>query len=192
MNEFVVIAAIAAVIGFIIGWLIEWWLDLTRWKVRAKQAGVTILEDAGASEIDAESASVFERVLNAKETELKNLRIEHDDLIAKLGRAEAKLEERELQLDRAQDELAKQRARLTSVQTDFNEYMRDHPDDLSAIAGIDQEMWTQLYNGGIHSYAQLAATTPEHLREIAGAGAGTYAELERWIEQAKTMANRAA
>lgn len=179
-SELVVVAAIALVSGFIIGWLVEWWLDLTRWKVRAKQAGLTFLSDAGMSAGDAESAAVFERILNTKETELHNLRSAHEDTIAQLGRAQAMLEEHEAQ-----------QAQLADLRTSFNEYMRDHPDDLSAIAGIDQEMWTHLYNAGIYSYAQLAETTPEQLRAAAGPTAGTYAELEKWIEQAQTLARRA-
>ncbi len=61
-------------------------------------------------------------------------------------------------------------------------------DDLTAIRGIGIATENRLYRAGIKSYRQLARATPEDVRKILGKFAGG-ASVEKWIAQAKQLAN---
>jgi len=60
------------------------------------------------------------------------------------------------------------------------------PDDLTSIRGIGPGMRGRLNQAGIHTFAQIAQSTPEELRELLG-DAGRLAKVEMWIEQAHDM-----
>jgi predicted flap endonuclease-1-like 5' DNA nuclease len=62
------------------------------------------------------------------------------------------------------------------------------PNDLTTIPGIGQGMQRLLNNAGIYDFAQLAGSTPEHLRHILGR-AGQLADVENWIDQARKLGN---
>ncbi len=62
------------------------------------------------------------------------------------------------------------------------------PDDLAAIRGTGIATQDRLIRAGIESYGQLARATPEDVREILGKFAGG-ASVEKWIAQAKQLAN---
>lgn len=57
------------------------------------------------------------------------------------------------------------------------------PDDLTAINGIGPAYARRLAEGGITTFAAIAASTPEHLRRVARAAA--MAKPEEWIAQAR-------
>ena len=59
-------------------------------------------------------------------------------------------------------------------------------DDLEVIHGIGPGMAKHLYAAGFLSFAKLAASTPEQLREILGK-AGKLATVETWITQAQDL-----
>ncbi len=61
------------------------------------------------------------------------------------------------------------------------------PDDLTAIRGIGIASQNRLYAAGIKTYAQLAAATPEGLRNILGK-TGQGAKVGDWIVQARDLA----
>ena len=61
------------------------------------------------------------------------------------------------------------------------------PDDLTTIRGIGPSMQQRLNEAGIDTYAQLAASTEEQLREALGETAGRLAKVEEWIEQARGL-----
>ena len=61
------------------------------------------------------------------------------------------------------------------------------PDDLTVITGIGLTRKGQLNEAGYYTFAQLAQSTPQKLREILGESARS-ANLENWIEQAKDLA----
>jgi predicted flap endonuclease-1-like 5' DNA nuclease len=64
------------------------------------------------------------------------------------------------------------------------------PDDLTAIAGIGPTTLDALYHAGICTFAQLAAATPEQLRDLLPAPAvGVEVDYTPWIEQAKRLAS---
>jgi predicted flap endonuclease-1-like 5' DNA nuclease len=62
------------------------------------------------------------------------------------------------------------------------------PDDLTGISGIGQGIQRRLNSAGIYDFAQLAASTPEHLRRILGT-VGQLADVENWIDQARKLPN---
>ena len=59
-------------------------------------------------------------------------------------------------------------------------------DDLTAIGGIGVGMKQRLNQGGIRSFAQLAHSTPEQLREVLG-NAGRLAKVNNWIKEAQDL-----
>jgi predicted flap endonuclease-1-like 5' DNA nuclease len=64
------------------------------------------------------------------------------------------------------------------------------PDDLTAISGIGPTTLDALYHAGICTFDQLAAATPEQLRDVLPAPAvGVEVDYTPWIEQAKRLAN---
>lgn len=60
------------------------------------------------------------------------------------------------------------------------------PDDFKVIHGIGHGMANLLYTAGISSFAQLAASTPEQLRQVLGK-TGKLAKVESWIAQAQDL-----
>jgi predicted flap endonuclease-1-like 5' DNA nuclease len=64
------------------------------------------------------------------------------------------------------------------------------PDDLTTIRGIGPVMLQRLNQAGIYTYAQLATSTPDELRQ-ALREAARLAKVEEWIEQAQKLAGLA-
>jgi len=60
-------------------------------------------------------------------------------------------------------------------------------DDLMAIRGIGPAMQSRLNKGGLHTYRQLATTTPDELHQILG-DVSRLANLEEWISEARKLA----
>ncbi len=64
-------------------------------------------------------------------------------------------------------------------------------DDLKQIKGIGPVLERKLHELGVHSFADLAALTPERIREIdAAIEFPGRIERERWVEQAKELLAR--
>jgi len=169
MAQIIIVALVALLVGFLLGWLAEWALDLLRWRARARWAG-----------FDLEGQIVGERVVQlvpeegGDSTQVMAGYLEKRD--AAIHELQAKLEAREAQLD--------------ALQARFDEYVQTHPDELADIKGIGRIYQWKLRDGGINSYAQLAQTTPERIREILDVPAWRKIEPESWIEQAKVMARQ--
>ncbi|MEZ4734819.1 MAG: helix-hairpin-helix domain-containing protein [Caldilineaceae bacterium] len=67
------------------------------------------------------------------------------------------------------------------------------PDDLEAINGIGPVYASRLQAAGIHTFAQLAELTPEHIHEIIGPmRSGHMIEAESWIVEARQRAASSA
>jgi large subunit ribosomal protein L21 len=60
-------------------------------------------------------------------------------------------------------------------------------DDLTQVPGIGARRQQLLNRAGIHTFAQLAQSTPEHLTKILGKQGGP-AKVEAWIAHAQAMA----
>lgn len=61
------------------------------------------------------------------------------------------------------------------------------PDDLESISGIGPVTARRFNDAGITTFAQLAALTPEGLRQISDTGRWNPAD---WIEEARTLASQ--
>ena len=168
-TQIIIVALVALLVGFLIGWLAEWALDLLRWRARAKWAGFDLEGRIGGEGIvrleaggEGDYAGVITEYLEKRDAEIHEL--------------QAKVEAKEAQFD--------------VLQARFDEYVQTHPDELAAIRGIGRIYQWKLRDGGINSYAQLAQTTPERVRQILNVPAWRRIEPESWIEQAKALARR--
>jgi predicted flap endonuclease-1-like 5' DNA nuclease len=167
--QIMIVALVALLVGFLIGWLAEWALDLLRWRARAKWAGFDL-----EGRIGEEGAVQFEPGEGGDYVQLMTGYLEKRD--TEIHELQAKVEAKEAQLD--------------ALQARFDDYVQMHPDDLTAIKGIGRIYQWKLLDSGINSYAQLAQTTPERIREILDVPAWRKVEPESWIEQAKVLARR--
>ncbi len=169
MAQIIIVALVALLVGFLIGWLAEWALDLLRWRARAKWAGFNL-----EGQIAGEEGGRFEPDEGGG----------YARLIA------GYLEKRDAEIHELQTKLEAKEAQLDALQARFDEYVQSHPDDLTAIKGIGRIYQWKLRDGGINSYAQLAQTTPERIREILNVPAWRKIDPDSWIEQAKALARR--
>lgn len=166
--QIIIVALVALLVGFLIGWLAEWALDLLRWRARAKWAGFDPEGRIGGEIVRLEPGE------GGDYTQIITGYLEKRD--AEIHELQAKVEAKEAQLD--------------ALQARFDEYVQTHPDELAAIKGIGRIYQWKLRDGGINSYAQLAQTTPERIREILDVPAWRKIEPESWIEQAKALARQ--
>ena len=60
-------------------------------------------------------------------------------------------------------------------------------DDLTSIQGIGKGMQERLNEAGLYSFAHVARSTPDILRNALG-NLARLADVEDWIEQAKELA----
>jgi predicted flap endonuclease-1-like 5' DNA nuclease len=100
------------------------------------------------------------------------------------------MDKREQEIAELRGQIAKQETQYDDLRGQFERYMTTHPDDLTAIRGIGRIYQWKLRDGGISSYAHLANTTPERLREILEVPTWRKFEPESWIEQAKVLTQR--
>ncbi len=165
----VTIALLMLIIGFIIGWLVEWIIDNQYRRMRELQA--TLQQQGGGGEVRVvaqgagtgnEFVHTFREFLVEREEEARALRAE----------------------------LKEQEAKYEQLEARFEAYMATHPDDLTAIKGIGRIYQWKLRDAGISTYQQLAATTPEHIREILDVPAWRKLDPESWIQQAQVLAKR--
>lgn len=170
----IMVIMVSLVVGFLIGWLLEYYLDLKYWEMRARKRGLFTEERTSTF-----AAPVAPTVVEPSQAD-KELTATMRDL----------LEKREKEVTALRGEMAKQEARHDDLESRFERYMATHPDELTAIRGIGRIYQWKLRDGGISSYAHLANSTPERLREILEVPAWRKFEPEAWIEQATVLANR--
>jgi predicted flap endonuclease-1-like 5' DNA nuclease len=168
MAQIIIVALVALLVGFLIGWLAEWALDLLRWRARARWAGFDLEGRMGGEIVRLEAK-------------------EGDDYTPLMT---GYLEKRDAEIHQLQDRLEAKEAQMDALQARFDEYVQTHPDELADIKGIGRIYQWKLRDGGINSYAQLAQTTPERIREILDVPAWRKVEPESWIEQAKVLARQ--
>ncbi len=65
----------------------------------------------------------------------------------------------------------------------------DSSDDFTVIRGIGMVTQNRLYKSGIKSFAELARTSPEELRNVLGILA-QGAKAEEWISEARVLAEK--
>ena len=174
----IMVILISLVVGFLGGWLLEYYLDLKYLEIRARKRGflppkeTTDLVDttvptgdegskAGAS-TDEQLAAILQEFQKKHEAEINTMR----------------------------QALRIQNSRYDDLETQFEQYITTHPDDLTAIRGIERAYQWKLRDAGISSYSRLANTTPKRLCEILDVPDWRKLEPESWIEQAKVLAQR--
>jgi predicted flap endonuclease-1-like 5' DNA nuclease len=160
---------IAFILGLLIGWLIEWVIDWIYWRRHYQPSQDTMIQS--------------QQKLASLESELLFTRSEVQPLQEKIG---------QLELEKAQLELG-----LIQIQQELDN-SRTHPpihqqiitDDLEEIDGIGLMIARRLNQSGIYTYEQLAAQSPEFLRQLVGDLIQPPAGEESLIEHARRFAQR--
>lgn len=166
----------AFILGLIVGWVIEWIIDWVYWRRRSWTS--TQHEDMlreRLEKVEAQNAEL-ERQLSLQKANQASLQ-------EKLSAAEA-----ELSAAKASSELAARSQVLPDVEPTPVRSMPIIHDDLEVIKGIGPVIAKKLNAVGIYSFAELAALTPERLRELVGDVISRLADEDSIIEQAKQLA----
>ena len=174
----IVVILVSLVVGFLGGWLLEYYLDLKYLEIRAKKRGFLLPEEIIAP-VDTTVPSGEEGSKAAANT--------NEQLAATLRELQ---EKHEAEVNTMRRALRIQKARYDDLESQFEEHIATHPDDLTAIRGIGRAYQWKLRDAGISSYGRLANTTPKRLCEILDVPDRRRFELESWIEQAKVLVQR--
>lgn len=159
---------VAFVLGLLIGWVIEWVIDWIYWRRRS-------------SAWLKQENELRERV---KTAEARSADLERQLAVQKASLASA---EDELRAAKAQTVLSNP-VDISDAQPAPVRTMPVVHDDLVVIKGIGPVIAGKLNQVGIYSFEDLAAMTPERLRELVGDVISRLADEESIIEQAKQLA----
>lgn len=162
LNSFAVLALPVLIVGFLAGWLAEWYFDSRQREV--ERAG-EVFGPQGAAQQAASQPQINELITLIKET----------------------VASRQKEMDELLDRLAQKDAQIDQIKAEFARYAAKHPDDLTAIKGIGRVYQSKLREAGIHTFAELAASTPERLRTLLQIKAWQKVDPQSWIEQAKAL-----
>ncbi len=168
--------AVAFILGFVIAWLAEWWIDVAYRQMRTLQQELAGRGGAAPSALSPASVGVAASVEGGAAEAVRTFK--------------GLLEEREAEVEELRAKLEAREADLDNLRAEFDAYVQTHPDDLTAIKGIGRIYQWKLRDAGLSSYAQLAETTPERLRQILDVPEWRKIEPEKWIEQARVLAKR--
>ena len=190
-------AVTAFVVGLFVGWVIEWIIDWVYWRRRTAEM--------------ARRLEIAESRL-AKEAELKKsegIKIDYENQVSKLKADNTALQEKvtalEAQNIALQTPAAPPPGTTAAPQEKVTEFQADKtaakdvtairmaplqvkPDDLIVIKGIGPVISKKLNDAGIYTFRELAAITPERLREIVGDVIQRLADENVIIDQAKKLA----
>jgi predicted flap endonuclease-1-like 5' DNA nuclease len=161
--------------GLLIGWLVEWLIDWWYWRrkyqdvleseERCRQKISSLEGDRDSLKVSGEQARQNAAALHA---ELATLKLEHAALLEKSAQA----------------------ARLSEAEAVWSAPPLLVPDDLEVIVGIGPVIAKKLNKIGIHTFEQLAAQTPDFLRQVLGDVIQRLADEASLIEQARQLALR--
>jgi predicted flap endonuclease-1-like 5' DNA nuclease len=171
---------IAFVVGAIVGLLVAWYpshLQRRTYEVEARDLRAslnTTKQRLQAQQADLEHHS--EQVLTRDET----IR----DLTAQLEWRKVTIDQLKEVVEEKESEIQALKSRVEAAPTPETE-----PDNLKRIEGIGPRISQLLQEAGILTFAQLAATEVEHLRQvIAAAGLSALADPGTWPQQADLAA----
>ncbi|WP_457630450.1 helix-hairpin-helix domain-containing protein [Oceanithermus sp.] len=174
-------ALLYILIGVLVGWLIEWIVDWLYWRGQVFELR-TQLEDC--------RRSLLEEQERAKQFQLKITKLEDESvkLHAAVRELEARLDKTINERDAALQELQALKAQPTAEPAAAAE--PEAHDDLKKIEGIGPKIESLLNQAGIKSFAALARTPVEKLREILQAAGSRFrlADPTTWPRQAKMAA----
>jgi len=153
------------ILGVLIGWIIEWVIDLVYWRRRYYQC--------------TESSTTLRTQLTQARARIAEL----EDQVAVLRSAA------ELQSSVKAGEEAN-RAIPMAARNASAAIKVVQPDDLELIEGIGPAIARLLNYHGIHTFANLAETTPDGLRTILASGGPRFriADPTTWPEQGRLAA----
>jgi predicted flap endonuclease-1-like 5' DNA nuclease len=206
----IMVILVSLVVGFLGGWLLEYYLDLKYWEMRARRWTLS------STEINIDTASTdvptaLKEPVIVADTTAGTFPKAAEDATVKIAppvgtspepEAEAEAneqlaatlrrfgEQHKAEVSALRQALKVQKARYEDLERQFEQYLATHPDDLTAIRGIGSVYQWKLRDAGITSYARLANTTPERLREILDIPNWRKIEPESWIEQAQVLGQR--
>lgn len=156
----------AFVIGLLVGWVVEWIIDWVYWRRNRPAA-----QPEGLAECRGRVAELEQEIASYK-TQLASLQ-------AEAARTAAPVEQ---PVERAIDGPVR-----AASPTELAAPLK--PDDLEVIVGIGPVIARTLNNAGIHTFAELAALTPEDLRKIVGQRIERLADEEKILSQARQLAD---
>jgi predicted flap endonuclease-1-like 5' DNA nuclease len=199
----------AFVLGLIVGWVIEWIIDWVYWRHRIAEM-TRRLEIAESSLSKQAEIRKSERSLSDLESQLTKLKSENSSLQEKVAAFEAQqaafqapavtaaappeVMAADLEKQPAQINLEPPQVKTTELPAIQDEAPSEmtppavHPDDLIVIKGIGPVISRKLNEAGIFTFRELAAITPERLREIVGNVIQQLANEEDILDQAKKLA----
>lgn len=159
---------IPLVVGIIIGWIAEWVIDWVYWRrgIEEFYANETRLNNALAAS-NAETVQTKD-ALTAVQAEAAQHSADLSTARGNVEELQAKLSEALLRMEEMTP--AKKR------------------DDLEQINGIGPVFEKMLFAAGIETYAQLAATSVEQLKEIINPSNPALVDFPSWIQQARRFA----
>jgi predicted flap endonuclease-1-like 5' DNA nuclease len=196
-------------LGALIGWLVEWAIDWWYWRRRVAALEVNLVGAKGAS---ADRARL-ERDLKACVGRARGLEQELGSLRARMAELEplpARLAEREAEVVALRAEIAAARlaappapAQEAAPQSDAIE-AEEAPARLSLVAplgagphdplidinGIGPAYQRRLNAAGVHTFAQLAAMSPEAILAIIKPESWQHIEPEAWAAEAARFAEQ--
>jgi predicted flap endonuclease-1-like 5' DNA nuclease len=160
----------AFILGLLIGWLIEWIIDWLYWRRRREQRLM------GSRSMSLEKQAALEAELASNKEDIRFLQERVRELEAEKARLESLSVQTQTDLDatRLQPAVAEPPA----------------PDDLEVINGIGPVIARQLNEAGIFTFEQLAAQTPEFLRNTLGDAVQRLADEESLLTQARQLAQQ--
>jgi predicted flap endonuclease-1-like 5' DNA nuclease len=180
----------AVVLGLVIGWIIEWIVDWIYWRGRVTRwlKEETLLR---------ERLKVAETRNAGFEHQVAIQKINITSLQEKLAGAETELHSRKAGARSGEIAVLVKNSSPEALAEEFSpapfEPARSEPlvrDDLVVIHGIGPVIAGRLNQAGVYTFANLAALTPERLRELVGDVISRLADEQSIIEQARALAEK--
>ena len=161
----VLLVVAGAVIGFVVEWLIDEAYRKNRELQRQYSARTDVMLGVGASGggVSSDTASqTLADFLRQRDEELRELR------------------EQNVAADN----------KLDTLNDEFDDYLRTHPDDLTVIKGVGPVYQWKLRDAGFNTFKQLATADPDQLRRMLDIKNWQRVKVESWTEQARDWAQR--
>jgi predicted flap endonuclease-1-like 5' DNA nuclease len=164
-----VISLMLIITGAIIGFAVEWLVG-----EKLRQKGEQPPPPAEVAD-PATAASLAESQQNGQSQELERL-------AEKIRRHEAELQQ-------LVQQVSTKESQFEGLSAQFDLYRKKHPDSLISLRGIGPVYQRKLRELGINSFAQLAATDPDHLRQALGVKPWQRVDITSWVRQAQEWEN---
>jgi predicted flap endonuclease-1-like 5' DNA nuclease len=140
-----------------------------------------------------EQLEILRRALSARDTELRTVLGQRDAGLLELDSLRQKLASRELSVKELEFAALSRDARIRELEKELESARQQAAkagDDLKRIRGIGPAFERELKRLGVHSFAQIAAWTPDELEKIAKKIKAKPERIRRddWIARAAELA----